>query len=93
MRPGHSGGHSVSEPSAAAGIGTRAEHRQSRARPSITPRLLSYQQAADYLGVSYWTVRAWAESGKLPIVKLPGSRLLRVERTELDRFVDACRVA
>jgi excisionase family DNA binding protein len=53
---------------------------------------MSYRQAAAYLGVSYWTIRSWAESGKLPIVKLPGSRLLRVERSELDSFIDAHRV-
>jgi excisionase family DNA binding protein len=93
MRAGHSAGHSVSQPCVTADVESRAEHRQSRARASIAPRLLSYQQAAEYLGVSYWTIRSWAESGKLPIVKLPGSRLLRVERAELDRFVDACRVA
>ena len=56
-------------------------------------RLMTYRQVADYLGVSYWTVRGWAETGKLPIVKLPGSRLLRIERAVLDAFVDAHRVA
>jgi excisionase family DNA binding protein len=59
----------------------------------MTPRLLSYRQAAEYLGVSYWTIRAWADSGKLPVVKLPGARLLRVERAALDRLIDTCRVA
>jgi len=90
---GHSAGHSVLETSAGSGDEQRAEHRRSSAPDSTAPRLMSYKQAADYLGVSYWTIRAWADAGKLPIVKLPGLRLLRVERAELDRFVDACRVA
>lgn len=56
-------------------------------------RLLSLREAAAYLGVSYWTVRSWAESGKLPHVRLPGRRLLRVDRADLDRLIEACRVA
>jgi excisionase family DNA binding protein len=53
---------------------------------------MSYRQAADYLAVSYWTIRDWVESGKLASVRLPGSRLLRIERADLDRFIDSHRV-
>jgi excisionase family DNA binding protein len=55
-------------------------------------RLLSYADAAAYLGLSYWTIRAWVESGKPPAIRF-GERLLRVERSALDQYVDACRVA
>ncbi|MBI2152860.1 MAG: excisionase family DNA-binding protein [Candidatus Rokubacteria bacterium] len=52
------------------------------------------RQAAEYLAVSYWTVRSWVESGKLRVVRLPGGgRLLRIEITELNRLVEDCRDA
>jgi len=54
--------------------------------------LLTLRQAADYLAVSYWTVRSWADAGKLPVVRLPGDgRLVRVERAELERLIVASR--
>ncbi|MHC4278016.1 MAG: excisionase family DNA-binding protein [Planctomycetota bacterium] len=50
------------------------------------------RQAAEYLAVSYWTVRNWVESGKMRAVRLPGDgRLLRIEVAELDRLVEECR--
>jgi len=56
------------------------------------PRLLTMRQAAEYLAVSYWTVRSWVESGKMRAVRLPGDgRLIRIEVTELDRLVEECR--
>src|SRR5262245_62060556 len=85
---GQSRGHSAVQTRVFPGPERRAEHQRSSAPASVVPRLMSYQQAADYLGVSYWTIRSWAESGKLQIVKLPGSRLLRIEHAELDRFVN-----
>ncbi len=66
-----------------------------RDRPSEAfRRLATLREAAVYLSVSYWTVRAWVESGKLRAVRLPGGgRLLRIEIADLDRFVDECRGA
>jgi len=59
---------------------------------SIAPRLLTLRQAAEYLAVSYWTLRSWTESGKLPAVRLPGDgRLLRVERSALDKLIEQSR--
>jgi excisionase family DNA binding protein len=42
--------------------------------------------------VNYWTVRTWVEHGRLPHVRLPGQRLLRIDRADLDRFLEAHRV-
>ena len=59
---------------------------------STAPRLLTLRQAAEHLAVSYWTVRSWVERGKLASVRLPGDgRLLRVERSALDKLIEACR--
>ncbi len=66
-----------------------------RAKPgpgSVLPHLLTIRQAADVLGVSYWTVRTWVESGKLRAVRLPGDgRLVRIEIEELHRLIEECR--
>jgi len=60
---------------------------------STAPRLLTLREAADYLAVSYWTVRSWVEAGKLAAVRLPGDgRLLRIERSVLDRLIEQSRV-
>jgi len=66
-----------------------------RAKPgpgSVLPHLLTMRQAAELLGVSYWTVRSWVESGKLRAVRLPGDgRLVRIEIEELHRLIKECR--
>ena len=63
--------------------------RKGSVRPA---RLVTMRQAAEYLAVSYWTIRHWVESGKLRAVRLPGDgRLLRIELDELDRLIAECR--
>jgi excisionase family DNA binding protein len=36
----------------------------------MTPKLLTITQAAERLGVHYQTLRAWADAGKVPMVRL-----------------------
>ena len=53
--------------------------------------LLTIQDVADYTKVSYWTARGWIESGKLPVLRLPG-RLIRIRPAALERFLEVeCR--
>jgi hypothetical protein len=57
------------------------------------PRLLNDLGAAQYLGVSIWTVRDLEASGHLPRVRLPlpGGRELRrllYDRADLDRLIE-----
>lgn len=54
------------------------------------PELLTVQQAAQRLNVSVRNIRHQIHQRKLPIVKI--GRLVRVERGELDSFIDRCRV-
>jgi hypothetical protein len=66
----------------------------------ITPRLLNLQQAATYLGVSFWSARDYVLAGVIPVVALPAlrpregdkpKRQLRrvlVDRVDLDAFID-----
>ena len=46
----------------------------------ISERLLSLPQASDRLGISHWTLRKWAASGRIDSVKL-GRRRLIPEKT------------
>jgi excisionase family DNA binding protein len=59
-------------------------------RKSSAPRpLLTLQGAAERCAVSVWTVRSWVDSGKLPVVRLPG-RLVRVRPEVLESFLEGC---
>ena len=53
-------------------------------------RLLTLKDVATFCQVSYWTARGWVESGKLPVVRLPG-RLVRVRPDVLAAFLEQCR--
>lgn len=48
-------------------------------------QLLGVVEAADELGLSHWTLRAWAYSGRISSNKL-GSRLM-IPRSEIDRII------
>ena len=54
------------------------------------PRLLSQQDAAGYLGVSYWTIRDLVFRRELPFVKI-GRRIL-VDRMDLDAYLDRSKI-
>lgn len=52
-----------------------------------TPILLTYQQAADVLGVSDRTVWTLVDHGHLPCVRF-GGRTVRIDRRDLDTFIE-----
>lgn len=54
------------------------------------PELLTVQQAAERLNVSVRNIRHQIHQRRLPIVKI--GRLVRIERGELDAFIERCRV-
>lgn len=45
-------------------------------------------EAAEILGVSQGTVRAWAEAGKIPMHKNPANGYRLFRREELEQFLD-----
>ena len=59
-------------------------------KSSASARLLTLQDVAERCACSYWTVREWVDAGKLRVLRLPG-RLVRVEPSELDAFLQRCR--
>jgi excisionase family DNA binding protein len=54
------------------------------------PRLLSQQEAAHYLGISYWTVRDLVFRREIPFIKI-GRRVL-IDRLDLDAYLDRSKI-
>lgn len=55
---------------------------KSRARTNY----LSLQDVAEELGISDRTVRRWISTGRLKAIQ-PSPRVIRIEASELDRFI------
>ena len=59
---------------------------------------MDLETAAAYLCLSYWTVRGFIQTGKLPAVEVPRAgdesesiRRMLIDREDLDAFVDSLR--
>jgi len=55
-------------------------------------RIVGIQRAAEYAGVSRWTIRAWVLNGRLPAIRYPGKgrsdlRGSKIDLDDLDRFI------
>jgi excisionase family DNA binding protein len=75
------------------------QQKKSKKDEQTQKRLLTLNEAAEYLSISYWTMREYALNGYLPSVKLPcpsGNRkeLRRtlIDRKDLDAFVERYRI-
>jgi excisionase family DNA binding protein len=55
--------------------------------------LMNLKAASRFLACSPMTARRMAERGDLPVVKLPGTRLLRFRRSSLERVVEFAEVS
>ncbi|MGH2819850.1 MAG: helix-turn-helix domain-containing protein [Actinomycetota bacterium] len=56
--------------------------------PGIEPRLLTLEDVATYLNVSSAQVYALVRSGELPAVKIGGRGVWRVDRVQLDAYIE-----
>jgi excisionase family DNA binding protein len=54
----------------------------------MEPRLLTLQDVASYLNVSTSQAYALVRSGELPAIKLGGRGVWRVDRHQLDAYID-----
>jgi len=52
--------------------------------PTAARRWLSQQEAADYYGVTDRSIRNYVRRGSIKGRRLPGSRLMRFDRLQLD---------
>ena len=75
------------------------EQRKPKKDMQSQKRLLTLHEAAEYLGVSYWTMREYAVNGRVECVKLPcpsgnGKKFRRtlIDRKDLDAFIERNRI-
>lgn len=52
-----------------------------------TQRWLSQTEVAEYLGITTRTVRRYIAIGLLPASRIRGSRLIRIDRADVDALV------
>ena len=63
-------------------------------QPPKTPRLLTLSDVVRELGgVSLKTVDRYIKRGALPLTRLPGDRLRRVAREDLDKAIEDWKAA
>lgn len=56
-----------------------------------TPELLTAAQVAQIIGVSRTTISRWGSDGKIPVVKVAGTR--RYRRDDIERLLQSEQVA
>jgi excisionase family DNA binding protein len=61
---------------------------EGRRTPGIEPRLLTLEDVATYLNVSAAQAYSLVRSGELPAIKLGGRGVWRVDRRELDAYIE-----
>lgn len=85
-------GTPYASPMAERSRGDRTGQAEEHARALIEPRLFSPDQAARYLGLgSRWAIYRLIARGTLPALRLAGK--LRLDRADLDAFIDRAKTA
>jgi excisionase family DNA binding protein len=58
-------------------------------------RVVGINKAAEYLGISRWTLRRWIASGKIPFIRFPAGdgphndmRGAKIDLDDLDAFIE-----
>jgi|DEB0MinimDraft_6_1074348.scaffolds.fasta_scaffold46052_3 excisionase family DNA binding protein len=60
--------------------------KKKTAKPPVEPKILSAEDAAQYLDIALITLRRWAQQGRIP--HLRAGRLLKFRIADLDRWID-----
>jgi len=63
-----------------------AEVRQSHAQSEPVKEILSVRQAAEFLGLSEYTIREWVRLRRIPHSKINGT--IKFRRSKLIRWID-----
>lgn len=66
---------------------------QPAATSEQTSRWLTTDQVAQYLHLRPCTIREYARRGLIPHSRIPGSRIIRYDRLEIDRWMSSSAVA
>ncbi len=57
-------------------------------RYPLSPRLLPLKQAAEYLGLTVWSIRERIWAGDIPVVQFPGGRKQFIDTKDIDKFIE-----
>lgn len=76
------------EPLLPSGLLHAHSRKQRKSRSKMDARLLSTQQAAEYLNVSPWTVRRLAHEGEIHFIR---RKYFYFTQADLDRYIQANR--
>jgi excisionase family DNA binding protein len=59
----------------------------------LSPRLLDVKTAAEYTGLSVWTIRKALWDGHLSVVLLPGGRKQWIDVQDLEALIQRCKTS
>ena len=51
------------------------------------PRLLPLKKAAEYLGLTVWSMRETIWAGDIPVIRFPGGRKMFIDVLDLEDFI------
>jgi hypothetical protein len=82
------------------GMRTNSKATKPGEQTLLQKRILGLHDAAEYTGLSYWTLRELFVCGKIPSILIPNPkfndgrslRRILIDRKDLDDFIDACKV-
>lgn len=63
---------------------------EQRTEQRIVPKILTLQEAADYLKIGIWGMRRLVWEGQLPVVRI--RRKMMFDKGDLDRFIEQQKV-
>ena len=58
-----------------------------------SPRLLPLKQAAEWLGLTLWSIRERIWAGDIPVVRFPGGRKQFIDTRDLEAFIQRNKVS
>jgi len=59
-----------------------------RIQGPLSPRLLPLKQAAEYLGLTVWSMRERIWAGDIPVVQFRGGRKQFIDTEDINRFIE-----
>ena len=53
----------------------------------LFPRLLPLKKAAEYMGLTVWSLRERIWAGQIPVVQFPGGRKQYIDVADIENFI------
>ena len=56
---------------------------------SISPRLLTLKEAANYIGLTTWALRERIWAGHIPVVRFPNGRKMYIDSSDIENLISS----